>query len=162
MLGSKARRDPKRVVFAEADNVKILNTAQIVFDEQVAYPILLGNERKIRSIAEENGIDLEGLPIIDPQTEEYDEKRQLFSELFFRKRRFTQFSRVGLTYQITATSISDPPVNESLDPAQRIPVIYAIPNILTSRITGTFVYDTRQPAANGIDTVGGSQLSMSL
>ena len=84
------------------------------------------------------------------------------SELFFRKRRFTQFSRVGLTYQITATSIEDPPVNESLDPSQRIPIIYAIPNILTSRLTGTFVYDTRQPAANGIDTVGGSQLSMSL
>jgi outer membrane protein insertion porin family len=84
------------------------------------------------------------------------------SELFFRKRRFTQFSRVGLTYQVTATSITDPPVNESLDPSQRIPVIYAIPNILTSRLTGTFVYDTRQPAANGIDTVGGSQLSMSL
>ncbi|MEQ1763987.1 MAG: BamA/TamA family outer membrane protein, partial [Pyrinomonadaceae bacterium] len=84
------------------------------------------------------------------------------SELFFRKRRFTQFSRVGLTYQVSATSIADPPVNESLDPSQRIPVIYAIPNILTSRITGTFVYDTRQPAANGIDTVGGSQLSMSL
>lgn len=86
VLGSKARRDPKRVVFAEADNVKILKTAQIVFDEEVAYPILLGNEKKIRSIAEQNGIDLEGLPIIDPQTEEYDEKRQLFSEIFFRKR----------------------------------------------------------------------------
>ncbi|HSB94218.1 MAG TPA: NADP-dependent malic enzyme [Flavitalea sp.] len=86
VLGSKARRDPKRVVFAEADNVKILKTAQIVFDEEVAYPILLGNERKIRTIAEENGIDLESFPIIDPQSEEYDEKRQLFSEIFFRKR----------------------------------------------------------------------------
>jgi outer membrane protein insertion porin family len=84
------------------------------------------------------------------------------SELFFRKRRFTQFSRVGLTYQFSATSITDPPVNESEDPSERIPVIYAIPNILTSRITGSFVYDTRQPAANGIDTVGGSQLSASL
>ena len=84
------------------------------------------------------------------------------SELFFRKRRFTQFSRVGLTYQFTTTSISDPPINESADPTQRIPIIYAIPSILTSRLTGSFVYDTRQPAANGIDTVGGSQLSMSL
>jgi len=84
------------------------------------------------------------------------------SELFFRKRRFTQFSRVGLTYQFSSTSISDPPVNESEDPSQRIPVIYAVPNIITSRITGTFVYDTRQPAANGIDTVGGSQFSASL
>ncbi|MGQ0540509.1 MAG: outer membrane protein assembly factor BamA [Blastocatellia bacterium] len=81
------------------------------------------------------------------------------SELFFKKRRFTQFSRVGLTYQISATTITDPPVNESADPAARIPVIYRQPNILTSRVTGTFVYDTRRPAANGIDTVGGSQLT---
>lgn len=82
------------------------------------------------------------------------------SELFFRKRQFTQFSRVGLTYQITSTSISDPAVNLEDDPASRIPVIYRQPGIITSRITGTFVYDTRRPAANGIDTLSGSQLSM--
>ena len=83
------------------------------------------------------------------------------SELFFKKRRFTQFSRVGLTYQLTATSISDPPINESEDPTARIPIIYEQPNIITSRITGSFVYDTRQPAPNGIDTNSGSQLAMS-
>lgn len=82
------------------------------------------------------------------------------SELFFKKRQFTQFSRVGLTYQITSTSISDPEVNASDDPAARIPVIYRQPGIITSRVTGTFVYDTRRPAANGIDTLSGSQLSM--
>jgi outer membrane protein insertion porin family len=83
------------------------------------------------------------------------------SELFFKKRRFTQFSRVGLTYQFSATSITDPPVNESADPTARIPVIYEQPNILTSRVTASFVYDTRQPAANGIDTNAGSQLAFS-
>ncbi|HMJ07431.1 MAG TPA: BamA/TamA family outer membrane protein, partial [Pyrinomonadaceae bacterium] len=84
------------------------------------------------------------------------------SEIFFRKRPFSQFSRIGLTYQISATSITDPPVNESADPASRIPVIYTQPNILTSRITGSFVYDTRRPAANGIDTLSGTQLSLSV
>ena len=84
------------------------------------------------------------------------------SELFFKKRRFTQFSRVGLTYQFTGTSIKDPEVNESADPAATIPVIYAQPGIITSRVTGSFVYDTRQPAANGIDTLNGKSLSMSL
>ena len=84
------------------------------------------------------------------------------SEIFFKKRRFTQFSRVGLTYQLSATSIADPTVNQSADPAARIPVIYRQPNILTSQITATFVYDTRQPAANGIDTLNGKQLSLSL
>jgi outer membrane protein insertion porin family len=84
------------------------------------------------------------------------------SELFFKKRRFTQFSRLGMSYQFTATTIDDPEVNESADPAARIPVIYRQPNIITSRITGTFVYDTRQYAANGIDTNRGRSLSLSL
>ena len=83
------------------------------------------------------------------------------SELFFKKRRFTQFSRIGLTYQLSATSIKDPAINDSTDPSARIPVIYAQPNILTSRITGSFVYDTRAPAANGIDTLSGTQLTAS-
>ena len=84
------------------------------------------------------------------------------SELFFKKRRFTQFSRVGLTYQLSTTSIADPTVNASADPANRIPVIYRQPNILTSQITGTFVYDTRQPSPNGIDTLHGKSLSVSV
>jgi outer membrane protein insertion porin family len=84
------------------------------------------------------------------------------SEIFFKKRRFTQFSRVGLTYQFTTTSIKDPEVNQSSDPAATIPVIYRQPGILTSRVTGTFAYDTRQPAPNGIDTVSGRSLSMSV
>ena len=46
VIGNKARRDPKRIVFAEADNVKILKAAQIVFDEGIGYPILLGDENK--------------------------------------------------------------------------------------------------------------------
>jgi outer membrane protein insertion porin family len=84
------------------------------------------------------------------------------SELFFKKRRFTQFSRVGLTYQFSATSITDPPVNESDNPADRIPIIYEQTGIITSRITGTFAYDTRQPASNGIDTLRGRQLAASI
>ncbi|HQU82280.1 MAG TPA: outer membrane protein assembly factor BamA [Pyrinomonadaceae bacterium] len=84
------------------------------------------------------------------------------SELFFKKRRFTAFSRIGLTYQFSATSITDPPVNSSTDVTQRVPVIYAQPNIITSRVTGTFVYDTRQPSPNGIDTLRGRQLSASV
>ncbi len=85
-VGSKARRDPRRVVFAEADNQKILKVAQIVYDEGIAYPILLGNEKKIKSIAAINNIDIEDFPIIDTNSEEQDEKRKFFAELFFKKR----------------------------------------------------------------------------
>ena len=84
------------------------------------------------------------------------------SELYFKKRRFTQFSRLGLTYQFTATTISDPKVNASGDPTKIIPIIFKQPNIITSRITPSFVYDTRQPAPNGIDTLSGTQFTVSL
>ena len=83
------------------------------------------------------------------------------SELFFKKRRFTQFSRIGLTYQLSATSIQDPKVNQQNNPNTLIPVVYSQPNIITSRVTASFVYDTRQPAANGIDTNAGRQLAIS-
>ncbi len=86
ILGNKARSGPKRLVFAEADNQKILKTAQIVYDEGVAYPILLGDEKKIRSIAEDNGIELEGIPIFDPRSDEFEDKRRFFGEILFQKR----------------------------------------------------------------------------
>lgn len=86
VIGNKARRDPKRIVFAEADNLKILKAAQIVFDEGVGYPILLGDEKKISNIAIANGIDLEGIPIFDPRSDAMEEKRNAYSEIFFQKR----------------------------------------------------------------------------
>lgn len=86
VLGNKARRDPRRIVFAEADNAKILKAAQIVIDDGIGYPILLGDEKKIREIAQNNGLDLEGLPIYDPRSDALEEKRNTFGELFFKKR----------------------------------------------------------------------------
>ena len=92
VLGSKARRDPRRVVFADADNVKILKAAQIVFDEGIGLPILLGDHNKIKSIAKSNGIDLEGLPIFDPRSDEMEAKRNEYAELFFKKRQRKGFN----------------------------------------------------------------------
>ncbi|MDP4244577.1 MAG: NADP-dependent malic enzyme [Bacteroidota bacterium] len=93
VLGSKARNNPKRLVFAEADNPKILKVAQILHDEGVAFPMLLGDEKKIRHIASVNSIDLEDMPIINPQKDEYDEQRKRFSELFFAKRQRRGFNK---------------------------------------------------------------------
>jgi malate dehydrogenase (oxaloacetate-decarboxylating)(NADP+) len=92
-LGNKAKKDPRRIVFAEADNPKILKAAQIIYDEGGAYPILLGNERKIRDIAQANAIDLDGLPIVDPQSEDLIEKRREYAELFFQKRSRRGFNK---------------------------------------------------------------------
>ena len=86
IIGNKARRDPKRIVFAEADNIKILKAAQIAFDEGIAYPILLGEEKKIRAIAQQNQIDIESLPVLDPRHESTEEKRTQYSETFLAKR----------------------------------------------------------------------------
>jgi malate dehydrogenase (oxaloacetate-decarboxylating)(NADP+) len=92
VVSNKARRDPKRIVFAEADNIKILKAAQIVFDDGIGYPVLLGDEMKIRKIAMTNGIDLEGLPIFDPRSESTEEKRSMYAEIFFKKRQRRGFN----------------------------------------------------------------------
>ena len=66
---------------------------------------------------------------------------------FYRKRRFTQFSRVGASYQFSTSSVKDPEVNQDPNnPTQFIPVIYSQPNILQSCVDEFHVYDTRTPA----------------
>src|SRR5947207_2314809 len=78
---------------------------------------------------------------------------------FYRKRPFTQFSRIGLSYQLANSSVKDPAVNASGNAAQFIPVIYRQPSILTSRATATFAYDTRNAS---IDPTQGRSLSIAL
>ena len=85
-IGSKARKDPRRVVFADAENVKVLKAAQLALDEGVAYPILLGDPKRILEIAENNLINLENIPIIDPKSDDVEGKRQEYGEVYFRKR----------------------------------------------------------------------------
>ncbi|MHB1179461.1 MAG: NADP-dependent malic enzyme, partial [Daejeonella sp.] len=66
---NKAKTAPKRVVFAEADNYKILKSAQIVKEEGIAIPILLGNKEKIKQIISDHEVELEGVEIINPGEE---------------------------------------------------------------------------------------------
>lgn len=76
---------------------------------------------------------------------------------FYRKRRFTQFSRVGASYQISLSSVKDPAANaDPNNPQSFIPVVYRQPNIVTSRGTLTFTYDTRNAS---IDPTSGRELS---
>jgi len=87
---SRARSAAKRVVFAEADNYKILKAAQIVKEEHIAIPILLGNIAKINAIIEEHALELDGVEIIDPMQE--PERSKKFADALFKKRQ-----RKGLT-----------------------------------------------------------------
>jgi malate dehydrogenase (oxaloacetate-decarboxylating)(NADP+) len=86
LLVNKAKQDPQRVVFAEADSYKTLKAAQIVMDEGIAKPILLGDERRIRALAEEYKLDLAQAQIIDPLAEAAHEKIATYGAMFFEKR----------------------------------------------------------------------------
>ena len=70
---NKAKCDPKRVVFPEGDNEKILRAAQNLVEEGIAIPILVGNEAKIQAAITDLGIELNGVSIIDPETWERSE-----------------------------------------------------------------------------------------
>lgn len=85
-LGAKARRDPKRVVFADAENTNVLKAAQIALDEGIAIPILLGTPEIIRLLCEEHNINLEGIQIINPKSSDEKEVRKKYGEVFFKKR----------------------------------------------------------------------------
>lgn len=83
---NKAKQQPKRVVFAEAENIKVLKAAQIVKDEGIATPILLGEERKIKQLIEQNGLQLSDVEIMDPRSDEQAERRDKYGDQFFWKR----------------------------------------------------------------------------
>jgi malate dehydrogenase (oxaloacetate-decarboxylating)(NADP+) len=83
----KAKRNPKRVVFAEADNYKTLKAAQIVYEEGIAKPILLGKVKKIQELVEEYQLELGDIPIIDPRSSSENKRKELFADLLFEKRK---------------------------------------------------------------------------
>jgi len=93
-ITAKAQSNPKRVVFAEADNYKVLKAAQFASEEGVAFPILLGNKKKIENIIREYSLEFSEFQIVDPKSEEEMERRQVYGKVFFEKRKrkgFTEF-----------------------------------------------------------------------
>jgi outer membrane protein insertion porin family len=81
---------------------------------------------------------------------------------FMRKTSFSQLSRVGLSYQISQTSVKDPVVNQDPTGTNFIPTIYGQPNILTSRVAATYAYDSRGFAKDPNDPVRGRSVSASV
>ena len=91
-LTARAKRNPKRVVFAEAEHYKILKAAQQVSDEGIAIPVLLGRKQKIIDLIEEFSIEFENLIIIDPKDVSQKKKRDEYGDILWEKRK-----RKGLT-----------------------------------------------------------------
>ena len=85
-LKFRSKRDPKRVVFAEAENYQMLKAAEIVVNEKLAKPILLGDEEYIRKLIEENDLELNGVEIINPKSKKTKSQRHKFAQLYWKKR----------------------------------------------------------------------------
>lgn len=85
-LKSRSKRDPKRVVFAEAENYQMLKAAEIVVNENLAVPVLLGDEEYIRQLIKKNELELDGVEIINPKSKKSKSYRQEFAELYWKKR----------------------------------------------------------------------------
>ncbi|MFM7467160.1 MAG: NADP-dependent malic enzyme [Crocinitomicaceae bacterium] len=98
-ITSKAQANPKSVVFAEGDNVKILKAAQQAYEEGVARPILLGKKNRIQELIKEYAIEIPKLVIIDPKSEEEEKRRIDFGKTLFERRKrkgLTEFEAIQL------------------------------------------------------------------
>ncbi len=92
LLLSRAKLNPKRVVYAEADQLAVLKAAQIAHEEGIAIPILLGRKETIETLMKE--IDFEAdISIIDPKTEEENERKNRYAKVYWEQRK-----RRGVTY----------------------------------------------------------------
>ena len=85
LLINRAKMDPKKVVYTEADQLNVLKAAQIAYEEGIAMPILLGNKEIILELKQEIGFDAE-VEIIDPKTDEEAERRSRYAAFFWKSR----------------------------------------------------------------------------
>ena len=86
LLFDRAKTKPKRVVFAEADQLDVLKAAQIVYEEGIAHPILLGNKKQIENLKEELEFDAD-VPIIDPKDVANKEQKDKYGEVFWKQQK---------------------------------------------------------------------------
>jgi malate dehydrogenase (oxaloacetate-decarboxylating)(NADP+) len=85
MLINRAKSNPKTIVFAEADHLDVLKAAQIVFEEGIGFPILLGKKEIIIELKKELGFDAD-VPIIDPKAQEEVARKKKFAKAYWKTR----------------------------------------------------------------------------
>jgi|TARA_R110002012_G_scaffold273585_1_gene459540 malate dehydrogenase (oxaloacetate-decarboxylating)(NADP+) len=98
LLLNRAKMAPKRIVFAEADQLDVLKAAQIVHDEGIGIPVLLGRTEIITELMEQIEFDAD-IEIIDPKSDEHTEKRNYYAEKHWKNRRrsgVTMYDAQGL------------------------------------------------------------------
>lgn len=86
LLLNRAKLDPKRVIFAEADQLSVIKAAQIAYEEGIAIPILLGRRETIEELMEEIGFEADIL-IIDPKTEDENERKNKYAQVYWEQRK---------------------------------------------------------------------------
>jgi malate dehydrogenase (oxaloacetate-decarboxylating)(NADP+) len=91
IITNRAKSNPKKVVFAEADHLSVLKAAQIAYDEGIAIPILLGNKVQIKRLMKEIQFDAK-IQIIDPKAASEENRRNKFAEVYWDKKQ-----RAGIT-----------------------------------------------------------------
>ena len=92
LLLNRAKTDPKKVVFAEADHLDVLKAAQTVKEEGIAHPVLLGRKDVILELMEELDFEADGIEIIDPKSDEEKERKNSYAQKYWENNK-----RKGIT-----------------------------------------------------------------
>ena len=145
-LKTRSKRYPKRVVFAEAENYKMLKAAEIVINEKLAIPILLGNKKVIKGLIKANELELGDVEIIDPKSKSEKERRKQFAEIYWKKRQ-----RKG----VTMTSALDSMLHRNYFSPMLVETGYA--DAMISGLTRNYP-DTLKPALEIIGKREGEKL----
>ena len=88
-------RSPKRVVLADAQNYRVLKAAEIVLNEKLATPILLGNEEVIKGIIADFELELEGVEIIDNKSDSQKNRRRDFAKVLHKKQKRNGINQIA-------------------------------------------------------------------
>ena len=94
-MTAKAKANPRKVVFSDANNINVLLAARILKDEGIAFPVLVGEENRIKKLAVENKINISDFHIVDNASDELREQRTKYAKLFFNKRARSGTSMIG-------------------------------------------------------------------
>jgi malate dehydrogenase (oxaloacetate-decarboxylating)(NADP+) len=85
-MTATCKKNPKRIVLADAEHYNVLKAAEIVLNEHLAELVLLGNERLIRQVIDQNELELGNIEIIDPNSEQQQASIQEYAKILFEKR----------------------------------------------------------------------------